>query len=353
MVEYKILTRHDDPDLIDFINYVFSMDGEATDFVKLLPKAYEPETRHDILHLTLQEEGRIVAAVSILFITCHHGGDALKIGLVGNVSVHPYRRGRGYMKRLMQEADRILRERQCDISALGGQRQRYEYFGYVQAGLQASFTITTDNLRHRLGGGYVPSLTLREPEGVLDALYACYQRQKALCRDRQNFLADCRSWQGELRAVCRDARVIGYVVATPAHTGWLEAVLPPDAYLEAIAAFLQEYGTDQVKISVPLYETETLRMLESFSEYQTLEKSLMLKIFNMERFLTYSLGLGTPSPGIYEIGSYRAEVGEKEIWVRKTSQEEMAADHLFSHFPRKEEADILPLRFWLGELDLF
>ena len=44
MVEYKILTRHNDPDLIDFINYVFSMDGEATDFVKLLPKAYEPET---------------------------------------------------------------------------------------------------------------------------------------------------------------------------------------------------------------------------------------------------------------------------------------------------------------------
>ena len=57
MVEYKILTRHDDPDLIDFINYVFSMDGEATDFVKLLPKAYEPESGHDILHLTLPRGG--------------------------------------------------------------------------------------------------------------------------------------------------------------------------------------------------------------------------------------------------------------------------------------------------------
>lgn len=352
MVEYKILTRHDDPDLIDFINYVFSMDGEATDFVKLLPKAYEPETRHDILHLTLQEDGRIVAAVSLLLITCHHGEDALKIGLVGNVSVHPYRRGRGYMKRLMQEADRILRERQCDISALGGQRQRYEYFGYVQAGLQASFTITTDNLRHRLGGGYVPSLTLEEPEEVLDALYSCYLRQKTRCRSQQNFLADCRSWQGELRAVCRDARVIGYVVSAPERTGWLEAVLPSEAYPEAIAAFLREYGTDRVKISVPLYEPETLQVLESISEYQTLEKSLMLKIFHMERFLTYSLGLEDLSPGLYEIGPYRAEVGEEGIRVDKTGQGEIDADLLFSHFPPKEQ-EILPLKFWLSELDMF
>ncbi len=94
-------------------------------------------------------------------------------------------------------------------------------------------------------------------------------------------------------------------------------------------------------------------MLESFSEYQTLEKSLMLKIFNMERFLTYSLGLEAPGPGIYAIGPYRAEVGEEGIQVKKAGQEEIAADLLFSHFPRREEAGILPLRFWLGELDLF
>ena len=35
MAEYKILTRHDDPDLIDFINYVFSMDGDLADLQEL------------------------------------------------------------------------------------------------------------------------------------------------------------------------------------------------------------------------------------------------------------------------------------------------------------------------------
>ena len=352
MVEMKILTRHDDPDLIDFINYVFSMDGDPTDFVKLLPKAYEPETGHDILHLTLQEEGKIVAAVSLLFETYRRGADTLRIGFVGNVSTHPYRRGRGYMKWLMGEADRVMEERGCDIAVLSGQRQRYEYFGYAQAGLQTCFVVTKDNLRHGLGKEH-GGIFLQDPEGEPDTLYEIYRQQSVICRDRKSFYQDCRSWQGEPTAVCRRGEPIGYVVADPDHKNWLEAVMPAQDYPGALASFMEAYGVEEVRVRKPLYETEILRILEAISEEQHVEKSLMIKVFHWEAFLTYCLRLKPQKRGCWRLGPYRVTIQGESVKVEKRGEEELSADRLFSLFPREEDPEFLPLLFWMSEQDTF
>ena len=108
-----------------------------------------------------------------------HRGKELRVGFIGNVAVHPYSRGKGYMKELMRRAEIVMRQRGCDLAALSGQRQRYEYFGYYQACLEAVFTVTRNNLRHVLGPEYQTPLRCREvaPEEkeMIKELYEMYR----------------------------------------------------------------------------------------------------------------------------------------------------------------------------------
>ena len=90
-------------DLLDFGNYVFKID-----FRSLLPKLYgnHPELSAD--HVLVTEPGscgeRIRAMVGCFKIPLRVGGDHLLVRGIGTVSVHPYDRGKGYMKLAMHKA---------------------------------------------------------------------------------------------------------------------------------------------------------------------------------------------------------------------------------------------------------
>jgi hypothetical protein len=45
-----------------------------------------------------------------------------------------------------------MRASGCDLAMLGGQRQRYEYFGFTAAGMAHTYTATSTNVRHALSG---------------------------------------------------------------------------------------------------------------------------------------------------------------------------------------------------------
>ena len=90
-------------DMIDFGNYVFQID-----FRVLLPKLYgnHPELSAD--HVLVTEPGergeRIRAMVGCFKIPLQVAGNSLLVRGIGTVSVHPYDRGKGYMKLAMHKA---------------------------------------------------------------------------------------------------------------------------------------------------------------------------------------------------------------------------------------------------------
>ena len=71
--------------------------------------------------------GDITVPLSLLV-----AGKPLRAAGIGTVSVHPYARGEGHMKKLMHMTLEECRENGADLAMLGGQRQRYEYFGFTQ-----------------------------------------------------------------------------------------------------------------------------------------------------------------------------------------------------------------------------
>ena len=102
MTVFEKSRPEDAAELLDMLNLTFIMAHCPHDFKKVRPQAYlHPETSPAV-HYIAREDGRIRAAVAVYPETVAIGEDALKIGMVGSVSVHPYSEGRGYMKALMK-----------------------------------------------------------------------------------------------------------------------------------------------------------------------------------------------------------------------------------------------------------
>ena len=97
---YKgIGTDHcDHEDLIDFLNYVFGMNGFDSGFYRLLPKLYRPAFRPEDHNIIVTEDGKLRAAVGSYPIALSGAGHELSAAGIGNVAAHPFHRGKGYMK---------------------------------------------------------------------------------------------------------------------------------------------------------------------------------------------------------------------------------------------------------------
>ena len=86
---------------MDFINYVFGFNGNSSDFKKLLPKLYKYEYEPAVSSYVAVENGKLKSAIGAFDHNISVCGSVIKTRGIGNVAVHPYDRGKGYMKKLM------------------------------------------------------------------------------------------------------------------------------------------------------------------------------------------------------------------------------------------------------------
>jgi predicted N-acetyltransferase YhbS len=300
-IEYGKAAAADYEELIDLGNYVFSAAGRPHDFPLLLPKLYKREYFMEGSHYVAREDGRIKAIVGAYPLTMRILGDVLPGRGIGMVSVHPYARSRGYMRALMEMALEDMRRDRTVFSCLGGQRQRYEYFGYVPAGLRLRFFCRRANVRHVLGGAPAsrPGLSLRELNAgdreLLDRICALHQAKAArIERPREKFFDILSSWNSRVYAVLEEADFLGYLIGDPAGEEISEINLsdfPRTAARlpELIGAFLDLRGRrgdrDQVRVSVQPQEREKLEAFSRFAEDYTLGSAYSFRIFDYSRFL--------------------------------------------------------------------
>ena len=253
MVEYRKARQEEAADILDFINYVFSQAHRPHDFRRYNPAMYDSDYPFWKEHYVAVEDGRIKATLSITKKETERGGVKLTYGHVGQVSVHPYSRGEGHMKRLMNMADDDMRNAGFDFAELGGLRQRYGYFGYTQGGPHYQMTVTATNTRHALRGKEC-SLTAepRPHEGGWSTTYDLFDEH-------------------------------GEIVGR-AGSGLLEL---DDPYLapEACEAYFRASGEKEMHVSAGMNEIERIRVLNSFCETISLANRSMYKIYNFAKYL--------------------------------------------------------------------
>ncbi len=263
MVEFRKARKEEAEDIIDFINYVFSQNSRPHDFKKMCPDVYACDRPFWEEHYVAVEDGKICATVMIMDETRELAGEIVKIGHVEQVSVHPYRRGKGYMQKLMGMALEDMISSGYDCSLLSGQRQRYEYFGYEPANYRYVYEINKTNIRHVVGNR---ELTVELKEGQIGGNYV---------------------------------RLDDYAKVA-----------------DVIARYLRETGCEAIYPEIPLYDIDCAKALSKICEnVQITNNWAMMRIFNFRKILTVGLKLRAKA-GLCSDGELTLAVGDERFGLR-------------------------------------
>ncbi len=252
-----------------FLNRAFA---RPDDYPRFYPEDYAPPGKRTTDQYAILESGRIVAAAGVYPITWRIGQSTLRIACVGNVSVDPERRGHGLMQRLMQFVLEQIRREEYPLAVLGGQRQRYQYFGWERAGSWVKYTLNRSNLKHAPCFADLPPLTV-EPLGddpaTTAALARLHAAQPVRC-DRPPLHLDkwLRRWEAHpFIARAADGSVSGYAVVRGKPGGIIELVYDrPETALGIIRALVEREEAGTLACQVEPMNLPLQRLLGEFAE---------------------------------------------------------------------------------------
>lgn len=129
-------------------------------FESRLSAVYRPIEELMHCNYVVRQNGRIVACVGAFPIEWRVGGTRLRMRGIGGVSTDPDCRRHGFMKLLMNRVMADLRAEGWPLAWLGGQRQRYRYWGFERCGLRITGHLSEQNVRHEPAWQQVEPLAL-------------------------------------------------------------------------------------------------------------------------------------------------------------------------------------------------
>ena len=289
-------------DCVDFMEFVFSQAHAPHDFMGVLPKLYKREYFMEGTHYLAREDGRIKALVGAYPLKFEFAsGDSICGRGIGAVSVHPRARSKGYMKACMNAALDDMRKDGMVFSCLGGQRQRYEYFGYTPNGSVYNFTFRDPNIRHTLGSGWKTGLSLKQVKAgdadLLDRIYAVHNAKTArLFRSRDRFFDILSSWKSEIFAVMDGGQFEDYFICRPGSGDISEINLNDLSRMAEVLGLFMNYrkergGQDGLTVSTGPHEPGKITVLSRFAENCRQTTVYHFNILDFKKFITPFLKL--------------------------------------------------------------
>lgn len=325
-MNYCIAEPADRERMVDFANYVFSQAHRPHDFKTLLPKVYADDAPETAIHyIACREDGAIRAMVANLPVRLRFGDAALQAGMIGTVSVHPYARGEGHMKRLMQMMLDDARARKLDLLVLGGMRQRYGYFGFESGGAAAAYDITETNVRRGLADVNADGIVFQEIasedcEGFDFAWRLANARRIGGERPKADFLRIMRSWDSHLRLIARDGRPIGYAMGDSAKKRLegqvceLGLASESDLYPVLKALFAQD-GVGSVTLIAGPHEVERAELLGRIAEHVQIVSHERICVLNWQRVLAATLAAKAEYARLSD-GEVALQIGEETLLMK-------------------------------------
>ncbi|MEX0885930.1 MAG: GNAT family N-acetyltransferase [Phycisphaeraceae bacterium] len=268
---------------IDLINDAFGF-GASDGFTHFLAGRYKPTPELAGCNYIIRQGNTLAAGAGVFPIDWRVGARTLRVAGVGGVAVDPRHRRQGLMRRIMDHLLAHIREAGYPLSYLGGQRQRYRYWGWERAGCHASYHVQPANVRHDPPAGY-ESIEL-DPVGddpaQLATLGELYDRQRIRAHRPLGSMRDfLRHWRMHPLAA-RDAggRVLGYIAINVQDRDAAELVVAhPDDAPAVVARAVMEHGP--LAVSMPAgSDAAVTRRLASLAERVRVADSGNWQVFN-------------------------------------------------------------------------
>ena len=209
----------DNAALISFINGVFFTDDPSNrEFLEILPKIYKDKYRPAYSNFVVQDENtrEFRSAIGNFYCDMTAGGETMKACCIGNVAVGTKFRGMGYMKKLMQMSVEDMKANGTALAYLGGQRQRYGYFGFEHAGVSFEFGFGPNCFRHSLhemASGFECAELSPEDIKSLEVIKKINDLKPVHAARPVDDLDDIlRSWRQKPFTVKENGETVGYIV---------------------------------------------------------------------------------------------------------------------------------------------
>jgi hypothetical protein len=227
------------------------------------------------------------------------------------------------MKALMNMWLKEARET-CDMVALYGQRQRYEYFGFTQGGVRLKYTVEIANVRHALKGEDVKGLEFRpffEVEGA--AVFAQSintARMAYIHRDARLMPAILNGMNQHSVGVLEEGKLIGYLTTNTKGDVVSELALKnADDAKRIIKAYIEDTRADSILIYTPEYEVPLNSRIGSFAEGCAVEASDMFNIIDYANVLRAYLTLKHTTAGLIP-GEFSAVLDGQPVTARVSDE---------------------------------
>ncbi|MEW6753743.1 MAG: GNAT family N-acetyltransferase [Candidatus Latescibacterota bacterium] len=134
-------------ELMEFIDRVFRPGQRGRRiYQRQYPHLYRPAPAYVARNLVMRDGDDIVGSLAVHPLRLRLEEVTLPAGGVGAVGTHPERRGEGIMTCLLQEAVRRMQGCGHVLAVLGGDRQRYGWFGWENGGVRNTFLLTSRQL---------------------------------------------------------------------------------------------------------------------------------------------------------------------------------------------------------------
>lgn len=326
---YEILrgSPEDYHDIIDFGNYVFHID-----FPKILPKLYDNHREISKFHYIVKESNRMKALVGSFPLELKVCEEKLKVRGIGTVSVHPYSRNTGYMKRLMDMAMADIKAENYDFAVLGGQRQRYEYWGFTPCGITLNISFNSANLKHCGINIENPYQFIEFDDSLLKDLEMAVKLHDDQTihakREQENFIDISKSWGSRILFVYKDGEFAGYISASNNFDKIMEIVLvSPDEIDKVIVSLMKYKELNNLDVVLSFHRSKEFMLLTKFCENYTIIHSSNFYIINyinvIKAFMKLKNSLQPLEEGsliinIEEAGRYKIEVCRENVSVQET-----------------------------------
>lgn len=339
--EYLKADEKDYEELVDFINYVFSYSCESTDFPVLLPKLYKNKDKIKYHHI-IKVDNRIKGVVGAFPLTLSLLGEKVNVVGIGSVSAHPYSKGQGYMKELMNKAICEMKNKNVDMSVLNGYRQRYEHFGYEPCGQHINFNILHVNINYKrdelINKGISIHLLDENDPNIVEKAYKLHCKKNVkIERKKEEFLDILKSWNCRIYSVFKNGEFIGYISS---NNGFIEEIVIEDNndLNFVIASYIKTFNHREVNVRVPIYEREKISQFLKICENYSITKNNNFRIFNYEKIVRIMLKLkatysnledGEYNIKIINYGILKIKVHKNNVEVKKVEEKTYKAREYF------------------------
>ena len=225
----------------------------GVDFEHFLPFKYRKSAENCREHFAVRENGELAAVVLNSPVELRVGDAGILAYGVGTVSVREESRGRGYMTDMLAECLIEASEHGAAFSILGGQRQRYEYYGYSLSGFNTSFWVDPSSVRHGCGAGPSRYKLKKAEENDAGLLVSIMQTAPVFaCRRAEDFLTIESHDYRTPYLVYEGGKAVGYIDVNRDGDHIIELVLLPGASVrELLLSFYETFGDEFLVESDP------------------------------------------------------------------------------------------------------